>query len=352
MKIALIILVALPLLSIAQISINNSDMPSEGDTIRTSSTINIGFIDFEETGPDYTWDFTSLIPFTQSVDSFVAVSETPLFYQLLFFFTANLAQQEFEFDQFPGFEITDSYRFYKNSSASFKEVGFGVSLNGIPLPTLYDDADVIYKFPVEYENVDSSYSSYDFSIPGLGYYGGWKKRKNEVDGWGEVSTPYGTFEALRMKTYVYQYDSLYIDSLGFGLPIYRELTEYRWLSEDQGLPILQVTDNGILQTAAYIDSVRTILAVAAEDISEQKLHVYPNPVSSSINVQTNLPVGKDYHVELFNLQGQRVFVQNGIITDPTLTIHLKGKNITSGNYTMKLISGNEVYVSKIIVQRP
>lgn len=327
-------------------------MPSEGDTIRTSSTINIGFIDFEETGPDYTWDFTSLIPFTQSVDSFVAVSETPLFYQLLFFFTANLAQQEFEFDQFPGFEITDSYRFYKNSSASFKEVGFGVSLNGIPLPTLYDDADVIYKFPVEYENVDSSYSSYDFSIPGLGYYGGWKKRKNEVDGWGEVSTPYGTFEALRMKTYVYQYDSLYIDSLGFGLPIYRELTEYRWLSEDQGLPILQVTDNGILQTAAYIDSVRTILAVAAEDISEQKLHVYPNPVSSSINVQTNLPVGKDYHVELFNLQGQRVFVQNGIITDPTLTIHLKGKNITSGNYTMKLISGNEVYVSKIIVQRP
>ena len=177
-----VILMLVPLFFSGQVVINKSDMPQTGDTIRLSHSFNLGAIDLEATGPDYTWDFSSLFPVYQTVDTFVSVNETPFLYQLFFFLTANLAQKRFEFDQFPGIQVTDSYRFYKNSDDSFKEVGFGVSFNGIPLPTLYDDPDVIYQFPVQSGSVDSSSCGFDFSIPGIAYIGGWKKRRNTVDG--------------------------------------------------------------------------------------------------------------------------------------------------------------------------
>lgn len=330
------LLIVVPFIINGQISITQSDMPSAGDTIRTSSTFDVGFIDFEETGSDFTWDFTSMSPFSQSVDTFVSVSETPFFYQILFFLTANLAQQEFEFDQFPGFQITDSYRYYKNSSSSFKEVGFGVSLNGIPLPNLYDDADVIYDFPVEIGNVDSSMANYDFQVPGLGYYGGWKKRKNNVDGWGTVITPYGSFEVIRLKTEIIQYDSLYIDSLGFGLPIYQELTEYKWLGKEKGLPLVHVSDNGIIQTISYIDSVRNIFTNNIPIVEEHKLEIYPNPAYDQVHLSLDLPAGELIRIELINVKGERVLEQKAQLQGTELILPLDRSRFSDGTYFLNV----------------
>ena len=88
----------------AQIVINEDDMPDVGDTVRLSTTYDFTGYNFEETGPDFTWDFTTLQPIIQRVDTFVSVRETPLVYQLIFFLSANLAKKQAEFDQFPGFE--------------------------------------------------------------------------------------------------------------------------------------------------------------------------------------------------------------------------------------------------------
>ena len=227
----------------AQISIQSSDMPQVGDTIRQSSTVELGTINYLEAGAGVNWDFSNLIPFTQKVDTFVSFSSTPWLYQLMFFGSANLAQPLLEFDQFPGFEVSDAYNYYNNTNSSYSLAGNAATLNGIPLPNKFNNPDKIYHFPLAYGNADSSYSTYSFDVPGIGYLGGWKNRVNHADGWGTLSTPYGTFDVLRVKSDIVQYDSMYLDSLGFGFPTVREFTEYKWLGSGMGLPLVTVTDD-------------------------------------------------------------------------------------------------------------
>ncbi len=333
-----------------QIIIQQSDMPGPGDTIRRSNTLNLGYIDVEDTGPDHAWDFSALSPLLQAVDTFVAVDETPFMYQLFFFLTANMARMEPGFDLIPGFQVTDAYTFYRNTSSSYREVGFGVTFNGIPLPTLYDDPDLVYQFPLTEGSVDSSSSSYSFSIPGIGYIGGWRKRANTVDGWGTLTTPYGTFETLRVKTELEQNDSVYIDSLGMGIPVNRETTAYKWLATGMGLPLCEVVDNGITQTVSYIDSVRNILSVSAPALDHRRLRIWPNPAAGYVTIAGPLVAESDWSLQLMDQAGRPVLSASGPPAPDPLKIGLRNKGLVPGFYVLKLRAGKEEVVEKLIIR--
>lgn len=337
----------------SQITIDQTDMPQAGDTIRLSSAIDFGNLNYEETGNNYTWDFSELAFFTQRVDTFVSISETPWIYQVIFFLSANLASPGQSFDQLPGFQVTDYYNYYKNSSSEFKSVGFGVTMNGIPIPNKFDDADIIYRFPIMTGDIDSSLSNYDLDIPGLGYYGGWKKRINYVDGWGELTTPYGTFETIRIKSDIIQYDSLYIDSLGFGFPILRNFTEYKWLGNDFGLPLCTVTDDGLLPTIEYIDSVRSLITYSPEKIiNDPYITVSPNPFSQHTKV--SFGVGKESNavIRIFNLNGEEVFnktcAQQGNGFHRKQSVEIIDLIAPTGVYLLNIQMDGKNYIHKII----
>lgn len=277
----------------AQITITSNDMPATNDTIRTSSTVFLDGVDYTLAGEDISWDFTSLEALDQTVDTFVSVYETPLLYQFVFspiLGVANLAQPITGFDYIPGLEITDVYRFYKNTSNDFRDVGFALTVSlqevPIPLPIKYDNPDIYYSFPMNYGQEDSVYSDYVMEMPDLFYAGGWKQRISHVDGWGTLKTPFGTFQTLRIKSDIEQYDSVYIDSLGIGFPMHREYTEYKWLGNGYGLPLMQVTKEGIIETATYIDSVRQLpFAVPESIVYEEQLVVYPNPIKEQFSMR-------------------------------------------------------------------
>ena len=304
----------------AQVVITQNDMPSAGDTIRLSNSIDLGMINFQETGNNYTWDFSSLVPLYQSVDTFVNIDETPFVYQLVFFLSANLAQPMAEFNQFPGFEITDVFNFYKKSASDYRSVGLGFTINGIPLPNKYNEPDILYHFPMEIGNVDSSLSSYEIDIPALGYSGGWTKRVNHADGWGTLITPYGSFQTLRLKSEVTQFDSLYVDSLGFGFPVYRNYAEYKWLGNGFGLPLCTITVEGLLPTISYIDSVRTMFVGVEEKDLATELNIYPNPATDKLHINIDLPTQTDLEIRLLNAMG-------------TLVSVLEKKPAVSGHYS-------------------
>ncbi|MCD4728995.1 MAG: T9SS type A sorting domain-containing protein [Bacteroidales bacterium] len=336
----------------SQITIDQTDMPQAGDTIRLSSAIDFGNLNYEETGSNFVWDFSELTFFSQSVDTFVSVQQTPWVYQLVFFLSANLASPGQDFDQLPGFQVTDYFNYFKNSSSEYKSVGFGVTLNSIPIPNKFDDPDIIYRFPLSTGDVDSSLSNYALDIPGLGYYGGWKKRVNYVDGWGDLTTPYGTFETIRIKSDIIQYDSLYIDSLGFGFPVLRNFTEYKWLAKDFGLPLCTVTDDGLLPMIEYIDSVRALITnVHSSEIINPNLTVSPNPFEHNFSV--NIALSKDAHViiSLYNLNGVKVFeIYNRFIRQTTNihTITFNDLNISKGIYLLHVKINDEIKVRKIV----
>jgi hypothetical protein len=330
-----------------QITIDQNDMPSDGDTIRTSTSVNLGAINYQETGTGFTWDFSSLIPLSQTVDTFVSVQETPWLYQIIFFSSSNLAKKLQEFEQFPGFELTDTYEYYKKSNSDFRMTGNAATLAGIPIPNKFQNPDVIYKFPVNYGNEDSSLSNYEISVPGIGYAGGWKKRVNHADGWGTLTTPYGTFQTIRIKSDILQFDSVYLDTLGMGIPVYRQFTEYKWLGEGFGLPLCMVTDDGLLPTISYIDSVRTLFVGITEPILNQSnIDVYPNPSFGSVEVTFSQIPDQEVLIRIYDLNGSLARTES---YSNVQKFHLNLEDFKPGTYILTIETGKEIYHQRIIL---
>lgn len=350
--IILILTFLFPYILFSQIIIDQNDMPQSGDTIRLSTAVDFGSLNYEESGNDFVWDFSELDFFSQRVDTFVSVSQTPWLYQIVFLLSANLASPGLNFDQLPGFQVTDFFNFYKNSSSEFKSVGFGVTMNSIPIPNKYDDPDIIYRFPLSVGDVDSSLSNYALSLPGIGYYGGWKKRVNYADGWGELTTPYGTFETIRIRSEIIQFDSLYIDSLGFGFPIERVFTEYKWLGKNFGLPLCTVTDDGLLPTIEYIDSVRSLITnIQSLELKDRDIVVAPNPFNQYLSVR--LPSLKDTYLSmsLYNMSGIKVAEIYDEFVPTTSTeqiISFRDIEIPTGIYLLHIRMNDEIIIKKII----
>jgi len=336
----------------AQVIIDEYDMPQPGDTIRTSSTVSLGNLDFETNGQDITWNFSSLVPLSQQVDTFVTLQETPWVYQLFFLTSANLAQPMQEFDQLPGLQVTDVFNFYKNTSSDYRQVGYGITLNGIPIPTKFNQADKIYQFPVFYGTIDSSESTYEFSLPGIAYSGGWKKRVNHTDGWGTLITPYGTFQTLRIKSEITQYDSLHIDSLGIGFPILRQYTEYKWLGDEFGLPLCTVTKEGPLTTITYIDSVRLLFTRIPEISESGRIEIYPNPVSDKFDVYLNHPASYVI-IEILNSSGQKVAaLRHSFISGNLSELSLSATQLglSRGLYFIQVRSDKNIFTHKLLIR--
>ena len=340
-------------LSFGQITITSDDMPNTGDTLRMSTNITTGGIDYTLTGENHIWDFSTLFPLVQTVDTFESVTSVPFLYQLVFIpgVVANLAQPYSGFDLIPGLDISDPYRFYKNSSSNFKDVGFAVTFNSIPLPIKFDNPDIIYDFPVNYGNADSSFSGFEFGLPDLGFIGIDRKRVNTADGWGTLITPYGTFEALRIKSEVFETDTIYIDSISFGTTIERNFTEYKWMGNDMGMPILQVTEEGLLVTVAYRDSIRNpITAIPETEMDGFSMNIYPNPASDMATISFSSKQTGMVNMAVFNMAGIKVKeVFNGALQTGNHKIKIDIGGIPDGIYLVQIVLPGGVYCKKLVI---
>ena len=348
------ILLAFQIPLIAQITIESSDMPSPGDTVRLSTGLNTDFIDYTETGENFVWNFSQLIPVIQTVDTFVPPSETPFYYQIFFALYSNLAHRYMRDIPIPGFELTDIYYYFKNESSKFSNIGYAVSISGFPIPIRFDHPDVFYRFPLHYGDVDSSASHFAFGVDDFGYVLIDRTRKNKVDGWGTITTPFGTFETLRIKSDVHEFDSIYIDSLQMGIPLDRYYTEYKWLAKGQKEPVLQITTDYLGgAVVVYRDSARMNLnAVHEYTIGENTMAVYPNPASSVLFVEFDLLQASVVDLSVTDISGKQLFHRK--ITGRTgfnrTTLNLNSLTLKGGMCLINLAAGTQVVTKKLIVK--
>ncbi len=170
-----ILTLLLPLLAAplaAQITIGPSDMPSAGDTLRYRSTDATEVV-LEVTGPDMLWDYSFLVPGAEGADTAVSVSSTPLLYQ--FYFNNGLLYPAYDADLalrgpafgFQQLTVSDVYEYYKKDASGYRNVGFGANVNGIPTSVRRTPVDYIHRFPLEFGDEDSSFSSFTLNVPTL-----------------------------------------------------------------------------------------------------------------------------------------------------------------------------------------
>lgn len=338
----------------AQIIIDKNDMPSPGDIIITSTGLNLDFINYQETGENYFWDFSELSHISQNIDTLIDLEDVNFVYWWAFNSSANLVKKENVIIPIPDFPISDAVTFLNSTNNNYSIAGEGASLYGFPVPLKFNLPDILYRFPMEYGNTGNSFADYELGLPSFGFIRKEVSRENTVDGWGTLTTPYGTYEVLRIKSEVAEFDSLYIDSLGMGIPIYRDYTEYSWLGKDQNAPLLIVTTNlgGIVVN--YLDSLRQPPSAINENFLfiGDEIEIFPNPTHDILNVSLELFSRSDIEIKLYNSSGIEAYEFNSLGNNTgaiNIILDLRQAGLKNGIYFMRTMSGNQHITKKIIL---
>lgn len=316
---------------LAQPTITKSDMPVVGDTIWFKTTSLAPGINYQQTGNNFNWDFSTLTG-TAAADTFISITSTSFTLQLTFGLganPANIAQNSADLSFIPGIPLSNFTNFFRSSNTAYQLNGFGLGIYGIGLPIKFSGADVWYKFPLTINSLsDSSVSNYSQSLLTLGYLKINRKRVNKVDGWGTLITPYGSFQTLRVKSVVHEEDSIYLDTLSAGVPIVRDYTEYKWWVNGHHAPVMQVTAESLLSTFRWIDS--PVNVGISQYSQEQTISISPNPASGQVRLSINSIKSSSVSVQICNITGQVIGeLYKGNCTQGNNTVHL---NIDKNKY--------------------
>jgi hypothetical protein len=270
------IVLALTILGLkAQITILNADMPKANDTLRFSSAP-AGNFNFATTGLNTTWDFSRLVPTSQDVEKYASPLTSSY---VIYFATATYGVQEnnLSLGAFTGGAgLSNVMGFYKNTATASVLLGRGVSFNSLPLGLTLAPKDTIYKFPLTVGRRDSCSFAGSLSLATLGGFTQSGYRITTVDGWGKITTPYGLFDCIRVKSVIKEVDSISIS--GFSIPIPNNRTEYKWLAKGEKFPILEVvvTTGGLgvggTTTVRFKDRYRPELFVNNANFTTSKVN--------------------------------------------------------------------------------
>ncbi|QJX45732.1 T9SS type A sorting domain-containing protein [Hymenobacter taeanensis] len=289
----------------AQIIITRNDMPNVGDTLRVSQTTTFTGPLLTQKGPNQTWNYTALRPTSQRVERYTAVSTTPGLLPFAFGSLGGVNRATIA-TQPPlgvlagaGLPLTDIYLFFNESAADYRQVGYGAVLSGTALPVTYQSQqlqDVVYRFPLAYAQRDSSSSELIANVPQTAYLRQQQKRVNNADGWGTLITPFGTYATLRVVSTLQARDSISVQGQpGTVVPV--PLTrEYKWLGNNQGIPLLQVITQEVAgQEAVVLVEYRDVYRrpsgtlATTKRLPESAVAVYPVPAAAGEVLHLTLP---------------------------------------------------------------
>lgn len=335
----------------AQISITGNDVPVANDTLRYSEANPSTFINLSQTGTNYAWDFSTLVPQSQKIDTYkTALSVNPL---LLFSYASAYGIRTSLSGLTGGLTlpipVSDVYYFYQKRTSPNRYVGrgYGATISGTTLPMAYSDDDEIYYLPLAYGHHDSSSYALSTTIPNIGAIQIAGYRITDVDGWGTIITPYYTtpVNCIRLKSVTTEIDSITYNGITFGLP--RSTIEYKWLTTGAHYPALYVTANSVfgnevIASIRFKDQYRPLAGIENTHGVVTQLTVYPNP---SAEGKTTLIIPENWQhfvLAVYDLSGKKLMEQKDYN-------QLDLSAFSKGNYFVQINSGCEMGMA--IIQR-
>jgi len=343
-RILVAIILAFPKFISAQITIAENDMPAEGAVyFLDKAPINYS-LDLSQTGANQTWNFSDLTYLSSIADSFISVNDLPFIYQVAFF-SSNLAEKSGIDLSYGQFVLSDVYTVYKKSSSQFEIDGYAGMLEGFPLPMPYSSKDIVYRFPLDYDNQDSADASITLSVPGIGFLSQQRHRVNEVDGWGTIITPIGSFNALRVKSIITDVDSIYADTIGFGTTFNLKNYEFKWLANGKGIPVMQVNAQDVagIPVISEILFQDTMLQSGISEISDQKdVKVFPNPASNFLSIELR----KSNPIQVFIYNSQEKLITKEVAQGVFI---LDISHWSEGIYFVRYQEGNSYFSTSFMI---
>ncbi len=192
----------------AQISIEAGDMPSVGDIIEVANDTLAGKLDIGSAGPDQVWDFSSLVAHETGFQAFESPTGT---IGDTLFPSATLA-----------LNLGVGYNYFELTDSFFLDLGLYADLfgTGTPVEVAINPPNKTFKIPSNYEDTYENNYNFSFTIDGSGFGVDSLRlvrtniENNEIDAWGSLKMPFGTFDVLRIKKEVLIIDSIWIQVFG------------------------------------------------------------------------------------------------------------------------------------------
>ena len=298
----------------AQITITQNDLAplytQMRQAIDTMPTVNEG-----SAGASQTWNFATLPTHRVDTITFTLPQFTPYGGT---FPGANLAADN-------NIDGTQSF-IYLNSASSGIEINgqasdpFGTGVIAFP----FSNTETLITFPSTYNTAFTDTASgvlqmYYGQDPGIGFtvdsfrVHSTVMKNSVMDAWGSVTTPAGTYNALRQNVKRLQYDT--IDIYAFGNWFYEYYTQmdsnrvYSYWANSVGFPVAELTDEqetGTITQAWWLQS--TALVGIPENNNAASASLYPNPASDNI---TFVSAGTNaVFITIYDMNGQLVEKQS------------------------------------------
>jgi hypothetical protein len=352
MKSILLCLLGFAGMAQSQITLTSADVPAANDTLRISNAVIDPQMDFLSTGANYPWNFSDLQSADQQLNDYNPISNAQFLIQLSYgpfaeeryrasYYISSTELPIAELTSVLPLSIENIYQFSRNTTDSLTLIGYSMTVEGQELPVKSDTIETKYQFPLHFGD---TYSSRGYTALNLNpiYNAQWRQhrlRNSTVDGWGQIQTPYGTFDVLRIHHLISESDSLYINvnNFGFWVPIpIPESHVYEWRAAGQREPILQVNTSivGNQEQITRVAYLNQYIETAGVSENELQVQLYPNPAGNLLTVSASQA-----------MNGYAIFSPDGkLVANETFTpVHHQNivlSELPAGSYYIELKSGS------------
>ncbi|MCF6170068.1 MAG: T9SS type A sorting domain-containing protein [Bacteroidales bacterium] len=343
-------LLALTALTYGQIVITNNDVAPVGTTIyMATDTVPADEIVPGDAGADKSWDFSGLVDHLIDTMGLVMPASTPYA------------------DEFPGsnYALTfsnaeDTSNFFSymiRNSDKMSSIGLvGETPEGMFIWKVSPE-NIIHDFPVAYgDSYPENYTEVAvFSSPQPGADSVRLKntvtKQTNVDAWGMLTIPMGTFDVLRIRADEVSTDSVFVLIAGNWLFISRSqdsTASYSWWTNDVtvGFELCNIMvnkSNGEVTDVSFL--LGTTVGITEQAVVESK--AYPNPVTDVLSIEFDETLSGE--LLLMNQLGQLVLSEK-IVAQKHIQLNLSG--LPAGMYLYSLNnSAGELIGSGKLVKR-
>ena len=301
-------LVILPLISSAQITITQSDLPTIGsmwfelNDTTTLQSISVG-------GANQTWNYSNFNVSRTTFTQFQNIAAAP-----------SSWSSNFPGAQMVSYTPTDSMANYfsSNSTGLYVDGFYNGSLNSQPNTYIFSPKILAVPTPFTYNNTRINTARLTFTV-NQGFnikVASYTHQEFTADAFGTITTPVGTFSnTLRIKRLSYAEDSVYADFGAGYQPLsnstaHDTIISYDWVKNGSNLLVFSMEEkmngpvgSGVASSATYYDNTATHLPTF---LKPSESVVYPNPSNGSKEVTISLKSKNHELLSIYNVSGELV----------------------------------------------
>lgn len=322
--------------STAQSTFTSSNYAASGDTFyltRVSATA----LNFDSSGENIHWNFASLAGSSQRRLIYRLPTQTgysalqwPYVYNSS---NVNLSSSDGQSVAVLGFQQSNMNDYFlKNSNyLRQKAAAYTLSTGGyaVNIKNVYANPDTLYKFPLQYNGINSSHASYTVDVPNIYYHSARITRADTVKGWGSVTTPHKTYlNALQLVSNIQQIDSVAVANQPVIKSDTSWIREITWFDASEKYPVLFVR-----QTRTGNSFINTLI----EFLDVQQFY-QPSALFAYLPVSPKMGDTVTFQNLSTNAIAYKWNFGNG--TDSSTNINPQHVYTNAGNYQVQLIAYN------------